>query len=115
MSQKPIFSCGLYADEVLLSQLKADVKIGFVSDEMSGTGIPPHISILHGMADLRTDFANFRTEMLEQQKKCFEENSIAAGNVTFTQMQTLMNVNREADREFLRQMLLSNGIGNAAP
>ena len=26
-----------------------------------------------------------------------------------------MNVNREADREFLRQMLLSNGIGNAAP
>ena len=111
----PIFSCGLYADEVLLSQLKADVKIGFVSDEMSGTGIPPHISILHGMADLRTDFANFRTEMLEQQKKCFEENSIAAGNVTFTQMQTLMNVNREADREFLRQMLLSNGIGNAAP
>ena len=111
----PIFSCGLYTDEALLSQLKADVKVGFTSPEMTATGIPPHVALMHCMEDLRSDFAVLQAKLIATIKEAIEENGIAAGNASISQIQALLAANREADREFIRQMLSSNGVGNAAP
>jgi hypothetical protein len=82
---------------------------------MTATGIPPHVALMHCMEDLRNDFAVLRAEMVVTMKEVIEENDIAAVNASISQIQTLLAANREAYREFLRQILLSNGIGNAAP
>ena len=79
----PIFSCGLYTDEALLSQLKADVKVGFTSPEMTATGIPPHVALMHCMEDLRSDFAVLQAKLIATIKEAIEENGIAAGMLQF--------------------------------
>ena len=51
---------------------------------------------MHCMEDLRNDFAVLRAEMIATIKEAIEENGIAAGNASISQIQTLLAANREA-------------------
>ena len=98
----------------MLGKLKQGIVIGFTSPEMNGSGIPPHVSILNGIQEIKDLFEKHRKETKKDITDAIEANGVAAGNVTLAQLTKVLQDNRDDDRKFLKNMLEKNGIGNSA-